>query len=45
MKPHDENLPTTDEFDLVELGSVLVETRGIPGAQNEYNLGSPVSRD
>lgn len=37
--------PATDEFSLIELGSVSEETRGQIGASDEFGLGSPVSRD
>ena len=36
---------TEDEFELIELGSASEETRGIPGASDEFGLGSPNSRD
>ncbi|MFN7166778.1 MAG: hypothetical protein ACK4NV_07030 [Pannonibacter sp.] len=45
MNTQNEDHLTSDEFEPIELGSVSEETRGIPGGQNEYFLGSLVSRD
>ena len=43
MKTHEENLPATDEFEPIELGSVSEETRG--GLQQDVEFASgPNSR-
>lgn len=43
MNDHIQETPETDEFDLIELGSVSEETKGIPAGPHEV-LGF-LSRD
>ncbi|MBU3922550.1 hypothetical protein [Hyphomonas sp.] len=45
MNTQNEDHLGTDEFAPIDLGSVSEETRGQIGESNEFNLGSPVSRD
>lgn len=40
MNSHEKYPQTTDEFELIELGSVSEETRGDVGLGDEYQIGS-----